>query len=312
MRLEALETLIPDTRIPAAQIIAAAGGTPDEVQGFRQLFGMDSVAMADPAHGAMGYLADLLGRLTPFDPSQGPVALFHAHSLPMRADQRLTTAPKVQAALSHLGADRVELIEVDQFNCAGMFYAMASAERMLEAGQITEALIFAGDCLSDWPLAERYLPGCTLLGDGYALLRLSLRPGGIQISRIATRNYPDYAGGLDGPAEEMARFNRAQLQIITEALDQTGHDARRDALFPHNINGLCWRLFSRMTGQPKDRVHDGLVREIGHCCNADPFLVLDRALKAGTAVDGTILSIGMAGFVGVAAIRNEAALAQAA
>ena len=46
MRLEALETLIPDTRIPAAQIIAAAGGTPDEVQGFRQLFGMDSVAMA--------------------------------------------------------------------------------------------------------------------------------------------------------------------------------------------------------------------------------------------------------------------------
>lgn len=176
MRLEALETLIPDTRIPAAQIIAAAGGTPDEVQGFRQLFGMDSVAMADPAHGAMGYLADLLGRLTPFDASQGPVALFHAHSLPMRADQRLTTAPKVQAALSHLGADRVELIEVDQFNCAGMFYAMASAERMLEAGQITEALIFAGDCLSDWPLAERYLPGCTLLGDGYALLRLSCAP----------------------------------------------------------------------------------------------------------------------------------------
>ncbi|MEZ5771197.1 MAG: hypothetical protein R3D61_06015 [Defluviimonas denitrificans] len=226
MRLEAIETIVPEQRIDVADTIRDAGGGVDEIRLFQQLFEMQTLAAADPAKGMHGYLADLLDRIGPAPQELGPVALLHAHSLPARSGQRLADLGRLAShpALATLNGTW----DVDQFNCAGMFYALAAAERMLRAGTVGSALIFGGDCLSDWPLAQRYVPTCTALGDGYALLRVSKRPGGLQLGAISTRYFAGYAGGLDGPAEEMDRYNRAHIDIVRQTLAMAGHDPDRE------------------------------------------------------------------------------------
>jgi 3-oxoacyl-[acyl-carrier-protein] synthase-3 len=300
MRLEAIETLIPEARIEVAQIIGEAGGLPDESRAFTGLFGMRSVAAADPAIGAAGYLMTLLDRLAIVPSLNGPKILIHAHSLPIVKGRM----PSLESLRKHPAlTDLDDILDMDQFNCAGMFHAMEAAQYFLSSGMIAEALIFAGDCLSDWPLATRYIPSCTVLGDGYVLLRLTARSGGVQIGPIATRHYPGFEGGIDGGAQQMDSYNRAHFGIIADILQAAAHSAIDDSIFPHNINGLAWRLYCRQTGHPSTAVHTALVPQIGHCCNADPFLVLAHALNSGP-VKGTLLSVGMAGFAGAAPVSG--------
>ena len=300
MRLEAIETLVPEGRIEIARIIAEAGGLSEETRAFTGLFGMRSVAAADPKVGAAGYLMALLDRLDQPPAQDGAQMLFHAHSLPC-AKGRMPSLDQLRQhpALANLQ----DVVDMDQFNCAGMFHALEAAQLLLGNGMISEALIFAGDCLADWPLATRYIPSCTVLGDGYVLLRLSARAGGVQIGPIATRHYPGFEGGIDGGAQQMDSYNRAHFGIIADILQAVDHSASGDAIFPHNINGLAWRLYCRQTGHPSAAVHTSLVPQIGHCCNADPFLVLAQALRDGP-VKGTLLSVGMAGFAGAAPISG--------
>ncbi|WP_264212379.1 hypothetical protein [Leisingera thetidis] len=301
MRLEALETLIPEARAGTADIIRSAGGKAEEIKLFTALFGMHQVAVADPDTGVDGYLQTLLSRLPAAPVCSGAQILLHAHSLPMPHARRLQLQPlRRHPVLRRLTA----VCDIDQFNCAGMFHALQMAQRLLGAGAAGEVFVFAGDCLSDWPLAARYVPSCTVLGDGYALLRLTARDGGVQIGPVATRHFPGFEGGLDGGAAQMERYNRAHLEIISDSLARIGHDPQAAMLFPHNINGLAWRLYCRQHNQNAAQVHDGLVAGTGHCCNADPFLVLDPVLRE-QPVNGTLISVGMAGFAGAAAIRGD-------
>lgn len=299
MRLDAIKALVPEARLEVREIIAAAGGNSDEIRIFTQLFGMQRVAAADPKIGVAGYLEQLLNQLSDSGP-QGPQVLIHAHSLPL-APGRL---PDMESFSRHpILSQLVAVWDMDQFNCAGMFHAMQAAERLLAAGEVAEVLVFAGDCLADWPMAARYVPSCTVLGDGYAILRLSAAPGGVQIGPVSTCFFRGFEGGLDGGATQIEAYNRAHVSIIREALNLVGHLGADAMVFPHNINGLAWRMFCRQTGQNAAKVHDGLVRETGHCCNADPFITLERALRDGP-VAGTLLSVGMAGFVGSATVAG--------
>lgn len=305
MRIEAIETLIPEARLDVEDILKAAKASSEEIHAFTSLFRMHTVAAAALSISTMGYFELLMERISPSPSLPGPKALFHAHSLPMHPGKTLTNAGELSKKFGSL-AGLQDVFEVDQFNCASLFYAMAAADRMLSTGLIGEAVVFGGDCLSDWTLKDRYIPGSTVLGDGYVLLRLSAREGGLQIGPISTRLHAGFASGLDGSADEMARFNRAHMDIINAALADADHNSRQGEIFPHNINGLCWRLYSRTSRQPAETIHDNLVGEIGHCCNADPFLSLDQVARK-RPVHGTVISVGMAGFTGSAHVSGSIA-----
>ncbi|MEZ5868453.1 MAG: hypothetical protein R3D46_08410 [Defluviimonas denitrificans] len=240
MRLEAIETIVPEQRIDVADTIRDAGGGVDEIRLFQQLFEMQTLAAADPAKGMHGYLADLLDRIGPAPQELGPVALLHAHSLPARSGQRLADLGRLAShpALATLNGTW----DVDQFNCAGMFYALAAAERMLRAGTVGSALIFGGDCLSDWPLAQRYVPTCTALGDGYALLRVSKRPGGLQLGDLDAL-FRGLCGRSGWPGRGNGPLQPRPYRHCAPNPCHGGTRPRSGSLFPHNINGLSWRLF---------------------------------------------------------------------
>lgn len=315
MRLEALATHIPAGRLEVDAIIRDAGGDARESASFRGLFGMEAVAMDDDADGIVDHLDHLLGRLGPAIPAPQPDLFVYVHAQPARRDGGLPTVAALRARHPLLARLR-HALEVDQHNCAGVLFALHSIERLFAAGFARSALIFAGDRFTDWRAGDRYVPGCTVLGDAFALMLVSDRPGGeLRFGPVATRCEPQFSAGLDADAEAMRAFHRDHLDLIDRTLAPTGFAAAGETiLFPHNINGLCWRLYARRTGLPEARVRTELVAGIGHCCTTDPLLLLDRHLRAapaGRPFDGCLMSIGMGGFAGAVRLSQAAAPAPA-
>lgn len=304
MRLERLFAEVPPGRLSAASVIAEAGGGAEEISTFTRLFGMESVARADPERSLGEYLLRVVDGLGALDPDERPDALFHVHAQPNVARDRLPPLAALRAEHPSLSALRF-VFDVDQYNCAGVFWALAAARRMLSQGLIERALVFAGDNLAQWPARLRYVPGSTLLGDAFAAMLVTDAPGGMRIGPIATRQDACFVSGVDAGAEESRAFNAAHLGLVDAALAEVGHVCGR-RLLPHQINGLCWRLFCRRNGLPESAVATALVREIGHCCTADALVLLAAELgDAAVPRDRTLLSVGMGGFVGACGIHQS-------
>ena len=304
MRLECLVTEVPHGRLDVDTIIRDASGDPAESASFQALFGMRTVALAERRETPLHAFDRLVEDLGPIAQAARPDAVFYVHAQPAVPCDALGDAGALRRR-HRLLADVRFLAEIDQHNCAGSFYALQAAEHLMDQGYIKTAMVFAGDSLADWEPRYRYVPSCTVLGDAFVALLVSNRAGGLQFDRIHTRHHPRFAAGLDADGEAMREFNRCHLSLIDQALAPTGFLADPDAmLFPHNINGLCWKLFSRRYGIEPARMQVGLVAEIGHCCTTDPFLVLGRYLAEEDPRDlaGSVLSIGMGGFTGAARI----------
>jgi 3-oxoacyl-[acyl-carrier-protein] synthase III len=173
------------------------------------------------------------------------------------------------------------------------------ARQLLGAGLARQVAIVAGDCLADYPLSHRYVPGCTLIGDAFAALLLDTGSGGVQIGEIVLRHRPEFPSGLYGSKSEVRRFNEAHDPMALEALDAVGFPREGDErLLPHNVNRLIWLQFCRGQGIHPDRVRLDLINDIGHCYTTDPVLLLHR-LRAGDKLPAgpvTLLSTGLGAY----------------
>lgn len=304
MRLDRLFARVPEGRIATKAVIAQAGGGADEIATFVKLFGMEAAATADPGRSVRDHLVEVLDGLGPLDPDDRPDALFHVHAQPIPARDRLPGLDALRRAHPSLSAVRFAF-EMDQYNCAGVFWALAAARRMLSQRLIGRALIFAGDNLSQWPARLRYVPGCTLLGDAFAALLVSGEEGGLRIGAVAARQDTCFPSGVDADAEELRAFNAAHLGLVEAALAEVAH-VPGSRLLPHQINGLCWRLFCRRNRIEEATVSTALVREIGHCCTTDALVLLaDELARAPAPADRTLLSVGMGGFVGACTVHQS-------
>ncbi|MGL6209189.1 MAG: hypothetical protein ACRC14_05090 [Paracoccaceae bacterium] len=300
MRLCALASHIPADRIETEAIVRAGGGSPAEARVFQRLFGIDHVAVLPADRKLVDQLALVLDRLATATSDGLPDVLVSVGGLPLQF-------PAMRAALRHL-LDAHPLMsaigrqyEVDQTNCSGLFWALDLARTLLEAGRALRVLVLAGDSHLGQPLSDRYVPGCTLMGDAFCGLILDAAPGGLQLSQIALNTHPEFSFGRLGNVAQMGQFFAAHCRIVRQALDQAGFDwAGREPLLPHNVNSLAWQMFCRETGVAESRVALGLLPDIGHCYTSDPFLLLDRHLGSDNrlAEGATLISVGMGGFAG--------------
>lgn len=308
MRVEHFATHIPDGRMSARDIITDAGAPEREADGFIALFGMNAVSVDEERLTPAEHLDRLLDKFGDADPDLKPDVLLFVHAQPIADAHMLPETPALQRRHPWL-SDVAHVQELDQYNCAGMFYALQSAQRLMNAGMANRVLVLAGDSFAEWDPRHRYVPGCTLLGDAYAALLVSDREGGIQIDRINTGYHPTFANGLNADEEEMRRFHAKHIDLIVETLDSIDALAdEADIVLPHNINGLAWRLYGRRAQVPPSRVRVDLVADIGHCCTTDPFLLLDKMLgEAGKTapLNASLMSIGMGGFTGAARIHID-------
>src|ERR1700758_1738959 len=148
MRLAALACHVPQRRIDAERIITAAGGRRADARVFTKLFGIERVAASDAGEPLTERFAPVLHSLARL-PLATPIdTLIYVHGLPTPypADR----SPLAELRRSHrslLGSVRL-LYELDQHNCAGIFWALEMARQLLLAHLAHCVAILAGDCLA--------------------------------------------------------------------------------------------------------------------------------------------------------------------
>jgi 3-oxoacyl-[acyl-carrier-protein] synthase-3 len=306
MRLTALACHVPERRIDAEAIITAAGSRRADARVFTKLFGIERVAASEPGVPPAERFAPVLRSLARL-PRTTPIdTLIYVHGLP-------TPYPPGRSPLSELCRSHQRLLasvrllyELDQHNCAGLFWALEMARQLLRAHLAHCVAILAGDCLADFSLSRRYVPGCTLIGDAFAALLLDAGPGGIQIGTIALSHRPEFASGLYGSESEIRGFNQAHDQMVADALTAVGFRWQGDEIIlPHNVNKLIWLPFCRRHQVDPHRLQLHLLRDIGHCYTTDPFLLLHRLIADRTpVVDAvTLLSVGLGAYTGACRVH---------
>ncbi|WP_109086655.1 hypothetical protein [Azospirillum sp. TSH100] len=312
MRLAALSTHVPAARIDAEAVVRAAGGSPAEARVFRRLFGIDGVAAMPADEGASEQFGRVIAGLAARHRGEPPDTLVHVRGLPMPFPEEEAPVPELVRRHAFL-AGVVRQYEIDQTNCSGVFWALDLARTLLDAGMSRSVAVLAGDCHAGLPLGDRYVAGCTLMGDAFCGLVLDRGPGGLRFGNVVLRTHPEFAFGRAGSVAQIGTFFAAHTRIVREALDAAGFAWKgRSPLLPHNVNSLAWLRFCRETGVAPERVDLGLLPDIGHCYTSDPLLLLGSRLDAAAPdvtpdADGImLLSVGMGGFVGACRLSREA------
>ncbi|WJV55462.1 3-oxoacyl-ACP synthase [Prodigiosinella aquatilis] len=301
MRIAAFASDIPEHRLDAMEIIQSAGGKRSEARVFCKLFGIESVA----ALGAEQSLTDCFLALTDrvagqLDAEVAIDTLIYVHALPIQpgGEESIT----VQLCRRHAALHQVQRrYEINQHNCGGGFWGLMLAYRLLQQGIAKRVLLVLGDSLSGFDPIERYIPGCTLLGDGFAALVVDNHHTGVQLDRPYLHHRPEFYPGLFGDVDKNRGFYEAHYAMIDTALSAIGFSVQtHGALLPHNINRLTWMNYERINPALKEKIDLGLLPDVGHCCASDPFLMLDSWLQQPDRQRQpiTLLSIGAGAFIG--------------
>ena len=306
MRIAALACHVPERRIDAEAIITSAGGRRADARVFTKLFGIERVAASEPGEPLSERFAPVLRclarsvRATPID------TLIYVHGLPTQYPPGKSPMTELCKLFPHLFLSVRLLYEVDQNNCAGLFWALRMARELLMAELAHCIAIVAGDCLADFSLAHRYVPGCTLIGDAFAALLLDAGPDGMQVGKVALQHRAEFSAGLYASESEIRRFNEAHDQMVTDVLDAIRYPWHgQEKLLPHNVNKLIWMHYCRKQRLDMNRVQLELIRDIGHCYTTDPVLLL-HGLRAAGKLDGetvTLLSTGLGAYTGACRVH---------
>lgn len=307
MNIASLATYIPAARVHLDQIVAHRGGNPSEARTFGQLFGMRQASTLTNEERAEGCFQTLLQQLaTSLEADEKIDALILVQGLPAPSARQSVDLKSLRQQSGFIAAD-APLLTLDQQNCATVFWGLRLAERLLASGKHRCVAILVGDTLADFDLAERYIPGCTMIGDGFAAALL--KPGGGQrrVSGIQCFYHPGFWQGLDGSREDTKRFYQSHNHLVEHALGSFPEALRQRAwLLPHNINRLSWQTWQRLPGNRERSVATDLMSDCGHCYAADPLLLLDRYAPQDTGRPALLLSVGLGGWVGCAAITSDA------
>jgi 3-oxoacyl-[acyl-carrier-protein] synthase III len=309
MRLAAIAADIPMNRIDAEDIVRAAGGTTAEARVFKQLFGIEQVSASTDDASVTSNFEIILDQLAAEHAGYKPDAIIYVHGLPLQ--YRKGGSPVTELAAHPLLAQVRLRYEVDQYNCSGMFWALEMADSLLRSQTARAVVILAGDGHANLSLAERYVPGCTLMGEAYCGLVVDGEAGGWRFQPMALHVRPEFHFGRAGTSQQMSQFFSAHNTMVRAVLEQTGFDwSGRTPLLPHNVNRLVWKQFCRDCSLEFSRVNLNLLPDIGHCYTSDAFLLLSALLHDAKADydTATLVSVGMGGFIGACELRNSAPL----
>ncbi|ACS83920.1 3-oxoacyl-ACP synthase [Musicola paradisiaca] len=300
MRLTHFVNWIPENRISAAEIITQSGASPSEARVFSQLFGFRQVAALDGKTSVEQVLFHLLDRLQQEAPQPALPAdtLIYVHGMPVQHPDAPGWSARLRAH-PFITPDAA-CYELDQQNCATLFWAFDLARRLLAARQARRIAIVAGDTLSTFPPEERYVAGCTLVGDAFSALLLEEADEGLQIGPIFLAQRPEFHAGIHDGEQAKKDFYQAHDELVSAALLGAGVTPHEQPmLLPHNVNRISWLNYSRRHHYPMESIALGLMPDIGHCYTTDSLLLLQMALPAVLAgTPHVMLSVGLGAWIG--------------
>lgn len=299
MRLATISAHVPEGRIEAEEIVRSAGGSRSQALVFSRLFGISQVSTSADCMSLNDTFEAVLESLLRKHDGLAPDAAIYVHALPLQYPEG--RSPLGELCDHPLLTEVRARYEVDQYNCGGMFWALEMARSLLRSGLSRCVVLLAGDGHRGLPLSERYVPGCTLMGEAFYGLIVDNEPGGWRFMPIALHARPEFHSGRAGTQSEMSAFFAAHNGMVKAALDETRFDwSGSSRILPHNVNQLVWKQMSHSHGLAFDRVDLSLLPDIGHCYTADPFVLLSNLLAEAPDRQGpfTLVSVGMGAFIG--------------
>ncbi|MEZ8273199.1 hypothetical protein AB6C54_18445 [Vibrio splendidus] len=307
MRLASMSSKIPSDRIPAEHIAKAAGSSVIEAKVFSRLFGIESVSAHNKEMDLQSALSQVLSeaieRMTPNEVD----TLIYVHAFPIQCSDDTDIVSDVIKKTPGLSKVK-QHFEIDQHNCAGGFWGLSLAQNLLSSGKAQRIAIVVGDTFQHFTPNERYIPGCTMMADGFVALIVDELAGEWQIEKVFTNHNTEFHQGLFGGDEQNKAFYQAHDSLVSDALRALDDDVYPfDAILPHNINRVSWMNFIRRFPNNEKRLDLGLLPDIGHCCAADPFLLLEQYYQQSTLNKKkfALVSIGSGGFVGACSIARH-------
>lgn len=306
MNLISLKTYVPRTRVALETLVECRGGNPSEAKIFRQLFGFKHASSLAEDESAQTCLLRLLEQ-TSASGINGPAidAVILVQGLPAQSPRQRVDLKAIRASCPAI-SDHALLFHLNQQNCATLFWGLKLADRLLAHGEVKRVALLAGDTLADFVLSERYVPGCTLIGDAFACALLETGTGACTISDIHCCHRPEFWPGLDGTQDDVRRFYRAHDDLASMVLNEYPAEFRTQAwLLPHNINKLAWQTWARHPTNTQQRIATDLISETGHCYTTDPFLLLETYAPDKTGSPAILLSVGLGGWVGSAKVTQH-------
>lgn len=307
MRLTGIVSEIPAERIDALEVIQAAGGSRSEARVFSKLFGIEQIAVLPHPQHLLPAFMRLLDALA-LRPDDMPIdTLVYVHALPVQPTADVGIAAALAARHPALGAVS-RRYEISQHNCGGGFWGLQAIHRLFTARLAQRALLIVGDSLSAFPPGERYIPGCTILGDAFVAMLLDNRDDGMQLTSPWLEHRAEFWPGLFSESPQKNSFYQAHNEMIANALAGSGFSlASHTQLLPHNINRLTWLNYTRLYPEFTGRIDLGLLPDAGHCCAADPFLLLSRRLADARPLSAPLglLSVGAGAFAGACSLLPD-------
>jgi 3-oxoacyl-[acyl-carrier-protein] synthase-3 len=301
MRIAAMSSFIPDLRIDTQSIVQAAGGRAIDARVFHKLFGLESVSALPADMSIQQAFIKLVSEMTFPSDEHAIDTLIYVHAFPIQHADGVDFS--WQLCRSHPALSQVErCYEVDQHNCGSAFWGLSLAQSLLTAGIAKRVMILIGDSFAGFPLEQRYIPGCTIMGDAFVGMVIDEMSGGCQIENLYLQHRPEFHGGLFGDVQQNRDFFEAHNGMVMKALQSLGFESDNDCpvVLPHNINTLSWLNFSRSFPKTGACLNLGLLPQIGHCCATDPFLLLqeyyDRQEPPREEI--ALLSIGSGAYIG--------------
>ncbi|OSM95653.1 MULTISPECIES: hypothetical protein [Lonsdalea] len=304
MRLTRMVDDIPSERVDAVDVIQAAGGSRSEARVFSKLFGIEHVAALPRAASLLETFLSQLDRLEVHAEETPVDTLIYVHALPIQPaeGEGLTT----ELIRRHPALKQVKRrYEIDQHNCGGGFWGLKMIQSLFRAGLSQRAVLVLGDSLSMFALGERYIPGCTILGDGFIAMLLDNQDDGIQLTPPFVKHRAEFWPGLFIESQQKSAFYAEHNAMTALALKEIHFSLQsHTVLLPHNINRLAWLNFTRLNPELEQRIDTRLLPDVGHCCAADPFLLLSRRLQNAQPFSKRcgLLSIGAGAFIGACSV----------
>jgi 3-oxoacyl-[acyl-carrier-protein] synthase-3 len=192
--------------------------------------------------------------------------------------------------------------------CTGFIYALTTADKYINAGEVTRALVIGAECITkliDWKDRNT----CVLFGDGAGavILERSDEPGILATHLGADGQYRDLLYYPVGPSKDLAKAGTDEAAIMMTGKDvfrvavQTLGDVAShtleaagvrtdelDWLVPHQANIRIIQATAKRLGLPMDKVIV-TVQDHGNTSAASVPLALDVGVRDGRIRRGQLV-----------------------
>lgn len=305
-----ISVYLPEHIQQPEDVLAALELGKGELQFLRKYHHLEGVPVTDSGQMLDDTITQAVEHLQSRQSLAGIDLVLYVHSFQVQTpvDYRL-----VQRVLQRFGMEHVPFYGISQMNCASSIAALQWLERLSQTQpHIQNVLLVCADQFNFLPSEWRYLRKSAILGDSAVAILLS-RDSHQHVIQ-ATHIFRDtrFHTGYHATADEITAFNRLYvdhiIQGMEELLSKEGLTLEHvDHIFPHNVNWMTWREFSRRTGFDQERIYLDNIQRIGHTFSTDPFINLSSGLEQDWVCrkgHSVMVSIGLGSFFGFALVGH--------